>query len=71
MKYLKLIHLNDSKYEFGCRKDFHEVIGAGKIWRSPKVLKVFFQEFPDIPYVCETRSFRESMVFIEKAKRLL
>ena len=71
LKYLKLIHLNDSKYEFGCRKDVHEIIGDGKIWKSPRILKVFFEEFPDVPYICETKSFDDSMKFIEKAKRLL
>ena len=71
LKYLKLIHLNDSKYEFGCRKDYHENIGMGKIWKNPRILKVLFEEFPDVPYICETRNFSESMNFIERAKRLL
>lgn len=71
LNYLKLIHLNDSKYEFGCRKDFHENVGMGKIWKSPRILKVLFQEFPDVPYICETRNFSDSMNFIERAKRLL
>lgn len=68
MKYLKLIHLNDSKYEFGCRKDVHEVLGEGKIWKSPKVLKYFLEQFPDVDYLCETRNFGECLSFIEKAK---
>jgi deoxyribonuclease-4 len=29
---LKLIHLNDSKGPFGCKKDRHELIGKGCIW---------------------------------------
>lgn len=31
LKYLKVIHLNDSKGELGCRVDRHECIGKGKI----------------------------------------
>lgn len=71
MKYLKLIHLNDSKHEFGCRKDAHEIIGKGYLWKSPKILKAFFQEFKNIPYLCETRNFGECLPYIEKAKELL
>jgi deoxyribonuclease-4 len=29
---LKLIHLNDSKGKFGCKKDRHELLGQGHIW---------------------------------------
>ena len=71
LKYLKLIHLNDSKYEFGCRKDVHEILGRGKIWKSPRLLKTFFEEFKNIPYICETRSFQECVPFIEKSKELM
>lgn len=71
MKYLKLIHLNDSKHEFGCRKDVHEILGKGYIWKSPRILKTFFEEFKNINYVCETRSFKECVPFIEKAKELM
>tara|TARA_R110001592_G_scaffold202005_4_gene451263 strand:+ start:777 stop:1673 length:897 start_codon:yes stop_codon:yes gene_type:complete len=71
MKYLKLIHLNDSKHEFGCRKDVHEILGKGYIWKSPRILKTFFEEFKNIPYVCETRSFKECVPMIEEAKELM
>ena len=71
MKYLKLIHLNDSKHEFGCRKDVHEILGKGYIWKSPRILKTLFEEFKNINYICETRSFKECVPFIEKAKELM
>ena len=29
LKYLKAVHLNDSKGDVGCRKDRHEDIGKG------------------------------------------
>ncbi|KAF7701685.1 putative endonuclease 4 [Cucumispora dikerogammari] len=31
LDYLKVIHLNDSKEDLGCKKDRHECIGKGKI----------------------------------------
>lgn len=71
MKYLKLIHLNDSKHDFGCRKDAHEILGRGYIWKSPRILKAFFEEFKNIPYLCETRSFKECLPYIKKAKDLM
>lgn len=71
LKYIKLIHLNDSKYEFGSKKDVHEIIGRGYIWKSPRILKVFFEEFKDIPYVCETKNFTECVPMIEDAKELM
>ena len=71
LKYIKLIHLNDSRHDFGCRKDAHEIIGMGYIWKSPRILKAFFEEFKDIPYVCETKNFRECLPYIEKAKELM
>lgn len=67
LKYLKLIHLNDSKDEFGSRKDRHEILGKGKIWKSPKTLSTLFECFPNIPYICETKDFSEDLKFAKKA----
>ena len=42
-----LIHINDSKAEFGSRKDRHEVLGRGYIWGSEKtrpMLDYFIKE---------------------------
>jgi apurinic endonuclease APN1 len=41
IKYLKLIHLNDSKSDFKCKVDRHENIGKGYIWKEKKILKYF------------------------------
>lgn len=54
LKYLKAIHLNDSKGELGCRKDRHENIGKGAIG-----LEAFRQIMRDkrlehVPMVLET-----------------
>jgi len=68
---LKLIHLNDSKDKFSSRKDRHEVLGKGEIWKSPELLGYFLKNFKEVPYVCETSDFGECITFIEKAKKYL
>jgi deoxyribonuclease-4 len=54
MKYLKLIHLNDSKTELGGGSDRHEHIGKGKIGLTG--FEVFLNEnrIKDIPIILET-----------------
>lgn len=65
LKYLKLIHLNDSKDKFGSRKDRHEIIGEGYIWKNKESLRTFFKSFPKIPYVCETSDYKKSLAYIK------
>jgi deoxyribonuclease-4 len=54
LKSLKLIHLNDSKGEFGSRVDRHEHLGKGRI--GSKGLRAFFKraEFASVPVIMET-----------------
>src|SRR3989344_3165291 len=56
LKYLKLFHLNDSKVDFGSRKDRHENIGDGKIGREGFVALIAENRLRDINMVCETES---------------
>lgn len=49
---LELIHLNDSKKEFGCKVDRHESLGKGKIWNRDN-LKLFCQKFRFINMLAE------------------
>ena len=56
LKYLKLFHLNDSKVDFGSRKDRHEHIGDGKIGREGFVALIAENRLRDINMVCETES---------------
>ena len=63
LKYLKLIHLNDSKDPFNSHKDRHEIIGQGNIWKKDN-LKCFLESFSKVPMVCETSSFEQSLDFI-------
>jgi len=52
---LKLIHLNDSVEPFGSKKDRHEYIGHGKIWKDNlSVLSYFLDKTRNIPTVLET-----------------
>jgi apurinic endonuclease APN1 len=52
---LQLIHLNDSKYEFKCKKDRHENLLKGNIWVKD-TLYYFIDKLEElnIPYVLET-----------------
>lgn len=52
---LQLIHLNDSKYEFKCKKDRHENLLKGNIWKKD-TLYYFIDKLEElnIPYVLET-----------------
>lgn len=54
LKYLSVVHLNDSKTEFGSKVDRHENLGAGKIGK--KLLKTFIDSLPtthNIPLILE------------------
>lgn len=48
----KLVHLNDSKFEQGSKKDRHEHLGKGKI--GFEGLKTFLSFFYDLPVILET-----------------
>jgi len=69
LKYLKLLHLNDSKVELGSRKDRHELIGHGKIWKSNELTLIYLiekMEELNIPIVLETGLESKCREFIEK-----
>ena len=52
--YLKAIHLNDSKKEFGSRVDRHESIGKGSLGLEPFRFIMNNPQFNNIPMVLET-----------------
>lgn len=54
MRYLKAVHLNDSKCDLGSRKDRHEQIGKGKIGVEAFKYIMNSDYFEDIPMVLET-----------------
>ncbi len=51
---IKAFHLNDSKKEFGSRKDRHEHIGEGEMGIEPFRLLVNDQRFRSVPMYLET-----------------
>ena len=66
--YLKLIHLNDSQTPFGSKRDRHEILGKGYIWKDPRLLTILFKLFKKTPFVCETKSYEECLLFIMEAE---
>ncbi len=70
---LKLIHLNDSKGDFGSRVDRHEHLGKGKI--GAKGLKAFFKrpEFASVPVIMETpkNADGDEITNLRAARRLM
>ncbi|MCP3874657.1 MAG: deoxyribonuclease IV [Desulfobacteraceae bacterium] len=54
IKYLKAMHLNDSKKPFGSRVDRHESIGKGSLGIEPFKLIMNDKRFDYIPMVLET-----------------
>ena len=71
LKYLRVIHLNDSKEKFGARKDRHEILGKGFIWKDPRLLAILFKLFKRVPFICETKSYPDCYLFIEKALKYM
>ena len=59
IKYLKAVHLNDSKGELGCHLDRHENIGEGKIGLDGFRLVMQDPRFCGIPMILETPSVDE------------
>jgi deoxyribonuclease-4 len=51
---LGLIHLNDSKHPFACRKDRHEAIGAGTLGFEPFRRLMLDERLRAVPKVLET-----------------
>lgn len=59
MRYLKALHLNDSKGELACRKDRHEDIGKGKIGANGFEYIMNDPRLRGIPMVLETPGFND------------
>ena len=54
LKYLKVIHINDSKNQIGARKDRHENIGYGTIGFDTLINIIYNEKIKDIPKILET-----------------
>jgi deoxyribonuclease-4 len=53
-RYLKAMHLNDSKKQLGSRVDWHESLSSGLIGLEPFRLIMQDPRFDDIPLILET-----------------
>lgn len=53
-KYLKAVHLNDSKGQLGCHRDLHANIGSGRIGIPAFQYLMNDQRFDNIPMILET-----------------
>jgi deoxyribonuclease-4 len=74
LKYLKVIHLNDSKNKIGSNKDRHENIGYGHIGFNTFVKYVHDKRLEHIPKILETPYYKNKPMYkyeieILKSKR--
>jgi deoxyribonuclease-4 len=72
IKYIKLIHLNDSKGKLGCNADIHEHIGLGQIGETGLGYIIKFAKAKKIPIILETPidERRDDIENIKKVKEL-
>jgi len=54
LKYLKVIHINDSKNEINTHKDRHENIGLGTLGFDTLISIIYNEKIKDIPKILET-----------------
>ena len=54
LKYLKVIHINDSKNEVGTHKDRHDNIGIGHIGFDNLIKIIYHDKLKEIPKILET-----------------
>ncbi|WP_412031336.1 deoxyribonuclease IV [Metamycoplasma buccale] len=71
LKYIKVIHLNDSKNEMGTHKDRHANIGKGFIGLESLKLFVYDKDFDNIPIILETPYIENKSPYKEEIALLL
>ena len=70
LDYLRIIHMNDSKREFGSRKDRHEHIGKGEIGLEAFRNFVNDKRLKAVPMILETPKGEDMKEDIENLKVL-
>ncbi|AAT28034.1 deoxyribonuclease IV [[Mycoplasma] mobile] len=71
LKYIKVIHLNDSKNDIFSKKDRHENIGKGFIGFETLQKIVFHEKFKNIPIILETPWVENIPIYDKEIKLLL
>ncbi|PZV99921.1 deoxyribonuclease IV [Metamycoplasma auris] len=71
LKYIKVIHLNDSKNELNSKKDRHANIGQGYIGLESLKKFVFDPDFDNIPIILETPYINNKPPYKEEISLLL
>lgn len=71
LKYIKVIHLNDSKNNISSHKDRHENIGKGMIGFESLYKVVHDPDFDNIPIILETPWTETGPIYDEEIKMLL
>jgi len=72
LKYIKCIHINDSKNICGSHKDRHENIGKGNIGLNNLISVIYSKRLDNIPKILETpyiddvAPYKEEIVLIRK-----
>jgi deoxyribonuclease-4 len=70
LKYLKVIHLNDSKNKIGTNKDRHENIGYGTIGFDTLLKYVYDKRLESIPKILETPYYDGKPLYKDEIKVL-
>ncbi|MGX9339443.1 deoxyribonuclease IV [Mycoplasma sp. 332] len=71
LKYIKIIHLNDSKNPLGSKKDRHDNIGKGYIGLETLKKFVYDPDFDNIPIILETPYIGDLAPYKEEIALLL
>ncbi|MDV3171590.1 MAG: deoxyribonuclease IV, partial [Candidatus Phytoplasma australasiaticum] len=66
LKYLSVIHINDSKNCLGSKKDRHENIGYGKIGFETLIKIIYYPLFENIPKILETPFVNKKPIYKEE-----
>lgn len=70
LKNIEVIHVNDSKFPLGSKKDRHEHIGKGFIGLDAFKFFINFPPFKNIPFLLETEKSDDYHEDIENCKKL-
>jgi len=68
LRYLKCIHINDSKNPCGARKDRHENIGKGYIGLDNLIKVIYNKRLDDVPKILETPYINDLAPYKEEIK---